>query len=77
MRTYGLSLRLIGEILGHYRVLEKIGAGGMGVVYRARDEHLEHDVALKVLPAGTLCDEAARRHTCMQRRRGSRSARAM
>ncbi len=47
--------------LSHYRVLEQIGEGGMGVVYRAQDEHLDRDVALKVLPSGALADEAARK----------------
>ncbi|HKC71673.1 MAG TPA: serine/threonine-protein kinase, partial [Terriglobales bacterium] len=53
--------RISGRTLGHYRVLEQIAAGGMGVVYRARDQRLERDVAIKVLPVGILADEAARK----------------
>lgn len=52
---------MIGRTLGHYRIAEQIGAGGMGVVYRAHDQRLERDVALKVLPPGTLHDDSARK----------------
>jgi eukaryotic-like serine/threonine-protein kinase len=52
---------MIEERLGHYRILEKIGAGGMGEVYRARDERLEREVAVKVLPHGMLSDDSVRK----------------
>ncbi len=52
---------LVGRVLGHYRIAERIGAGGMGEVFRAHDQHLDRDVAIKVLPRGALTDESDRK----------------
>ena len=52
---------MVGHRLGHYLITEQLGAGGMGVVYRARDERLDRDVALKVLSPGSVSDETARK----------------
>lgn len=50
-----------GLTLGHFRLIEEIGAGGMGIVYRARDTRLERDVAVKILNAKTLSSDSARK----------------
>src|SRR5436305_603727 len=63
--------KLIGKTMGHYHILEQLGAGGMGAVYRARDHRLRRDVALKVLTVDVASDAEQRARILSEARAAS------
>ena len=62
---------MVGQTISHYSILEKLGSGGMGVVYKARDLHLDRFVAIKVLPADRIADPERKRRFIFEARAAS------
>jgi eukaryotic-like serine/threonine-protein kinase len=62
---------LIGRTIGHYEIIEKIGEGGMGAVYKARDIHLDRSVALKMLPGEWVANPERKRRFALEAKAAS------
>ena len=59
---------MIGKVISHYRIVEKLGEGGMGVIYKAEDTKLKRFVALKFLPPELTLDVDAKRRFMQETR---------
>jgi serine/threonine protein kinase len=64
-------MTLAGRAISHFQVLEKLGEGGMGVVYKGRDTHLDRYVALKILPPDKVADAERRRRFAQEAKAAS------
>ncbi len=62
---------MIGRTIGHYEIIEKIGEGGMGAVYKARDIHLDRSVALKMLPSEWVANPERKRRFALEAKAAS------
>jgi serine/threonine protein kinase/dipeptidyl aminopeptidase/acylaminoacyl peptidase len=67
----GKSMDFVGQTILHYKVMEKIGEGGMGTVYKALDTHLQRPVAIKVLPPEIVLDRERRARFVQEARAAS------
>jgi eukaryotic-like serine/threonine-protein kinase len=66
-----MDAALLGKQVAHYLVVERLGQGGMGVVYKARDTHLDRFVALKVLPPDRVADPERKRRFVLEAKAAS------
>ena len=62
---------MIGEMLDRYRIESKLGEGGMGVVYKAHDTHLDRAVAIKVLPTDKVADPVRKQRFVLEAKAAS------
>ena len=62
---------MVGRSISHYDILEKLGEGGMGVIYKARDTHLDRFVAIKVLPPEKVADAERKRRFVLEAKSAS------
>jgi Tol biopolymer transport system component len=62
---------MVGRTISHYEIIEKLGEGGMGVIYKARDAHLDRFVAIKVLPPDKVADAERKRRFVLEAKSAS------
>ena len=62
---------MVGRTISHYEIIEKLGEGGMGVIYKARDAHLDRFVAIKLLPPEKVADAERKRRFVLEAKSAS------